>query len=233
MISVCMAVSKERADILDFTLAQWLDQKNCGEFEVLIVSDKTDIPAHPRLRVITPVGPYNFVMWYNQVLREAKGDYILITQPDLEVNSHNHIRNMQALITPANMVSERFWKNGKRSSGMFCQMLLLSAADLKQAGYFYEGFTDLISCEDTDLVSTLIENGTILDFYLPDEEWASHHVPHATNYEDPEVAESIRKANRLYTFRHKISLKQLYAKQFLCRDKKFRTPILGREEKES
>jgi hypothetical protein len=202
MLSIVMIGSGFRQGDAEYTIPRWLDQAGI-DLEVILVTDAINYPAHPRLRILDPGIPFDFIRWYNLGFKAARGEVILITQCDIEVNNKHLLFNMLRHLRPGYMVSERFFKKGKRSEGLWCQLLMLYAEDLQRAGYYHEGYCGLCSFEDSDLMATLLENGLYLDLYSQDEDYASFHIDHPTNYTDPTILKLIDKAQDVYNSRHK------------------------------
>lgn len=226
MISILMCASDSKQAMVDITVPLWLKQEGVpGDFEVVIAcSDALKLPDDPRV-IRAPLGMHNgqfdFVTSMNNALKATAASHMcLITQADMEVNNHNLIRNMLRQCEFGHMVSERFFKNGKRHSGLFCHMLLVSKRDLVAAGGWDAGYAGLISYEDNTLMANLLENGVLLDFLLQDEEFASHHIPHQTNYEDLSVLELIAKAKKVYESKHSVPLLQIFARQYILRKRR-------------
>lgn len=216
MISVVTIGSKSKQDMADSTIPEWLKQRDV-DFEVILVTDEIVLPEHKNLRIIRPGTPFDFIKWYNLGFKEAKGNVIVITQIDMEVNHDHMLFNMFSKLEPGHMVSERFWKNDRRVSGLFCQMLMVWKKDLMKVGGYNEEFCGLCAWEDNYLMSALMENGVLLDLVSFDKEYATHHLWHATNYESPESIALQTKAKAIFDKRFSRSLLLTYARQYVLR----------------
>ena len=218
MISIVTIGTESKQDMANATIPEWLKQRDV-DFEIVVVTDNITVPNDKRIRVIRPGTPFDFIKWYNLGFKEAKGDIIVITQIDMEVNHDHLLLNMSNKLKPGHMVSERFFKNDRRVSGIFCQMLMLWKKDLLEVGGYHEGFCGLCAWEDNDLMSALMEHGVMLDLISFDEEYATHHLWHPVNYDSPESKVLQDKAKAVFESRFKRSLLQTYGRQYVIRKK--------------
>ena len=221
MVSVVTIASAKKQKDIDHTLPLVLGQQGV-DLEVVLVTDSTlKVPNNDRLRVIRMPGNFDFIDWFNTGLKAAKGNVVLIYQPDMEINNPRLLRNMLDKLEAGFMVSEQFFKKGKRTSGIWCQLLMLYASDLAKAGYYHEGYKGLVSFEDSDLMATLMENGLFLKTIVQDEEYATFHIDHPTNYDEPQVLELIHKARKVYESRHAYHYQIVYAQMLINMRRKY------------
>lgn len=215
MISV-LTWSYNRQGMYNITLPLWLKQEGV-EFEIIAGhGPNVTVPNDHRIvPVLTP--ELKMCRAYNTLLAAAKGDMLLITQADMQVNDPKQLLRMFSAWTPGTMVTERFFKDGKRDIGIHLQFMLVEKKEVVKAGGWCEGFdfAGLVCCEDADLCSTMLENGLN---YLPietPEEIGVYHIHHERpDYFSPEMIEKTKRAKAFYDTRHKAPHAALYAKQF-------------------
>ena len=215
MISI-LTWSYDRQGMYDITLPLWLKQEGV-EFEIIAGhGPKVTVPIDDK---IVPVLTTEFKMCkaYNALLAKSKGDMLLITQADMQVNDPKQLARMLSVWTPGTMVTERFFKNGKRDVGIHLQFMLVEKKEIVKAGGWCElfDFSGLVCCEDADLCSSMLENGCN---YLPietPEDIGVYHIHHERpDYQSPEMIAKAATALKFYRGRHKDYHSVLYAKQF-------------------
>lgn len=215
MISV-LTWCYSRQDMLDITLPLILKQEGV-EFEV-IVGHGPDIvlPNHPKVRgVPTPV--LSITKAYNLMLREAKGDTLFITQCDMQITSPTQLKRMYDKMDGRNIVTEKFFKQGKRDIGVYLQCCMARKEDVVKAGGWCEGFDDVNTAayEDADLVASLLENGLNIDHLETPADEGVYHIDHPRpDYEhDPVLLKRLAAGKALFWSRHKEGIMSLYGKQ--------------------
>lgn len=216
MISV-LTWCYSRQDMLDITLPLWLKQEGV-DYEIVLGHGPTiKWPSDPRINpVLTP----NLKMCesYNAMLKEAKGDILLITQSDMQVNSPTQLKRMLAKWSDRKMVTERFFKEGRRDPGIYLQFMMVSKMAVIKAGGWCELFDNPESCahEDSDLVSTMLEQGMDFENLETPEDEGVYHIDHPKpDYaNDPVMIKRLAVGKAIYNCRHDKSVIQLYAQQF-------------------
>jgi hypothetical protein len=135
----------------------------------------------------------------------------------MQINSPTQLKRMLAMWNGKNMVMEKFFKNGRRDSGMYLQCCMVGREDVEKAGKMCEDFNDIDTAghEDGDLVATLLENGLDIDHIETDADEGVYHIDHPRpDYEhDPELIRRLGNAKKLYWSRHKDGVMSLYGKQ--------------------
>lgn len=209
-----------RNDVLAITLPLWAKQRNV-DYEVIVAKGpEAVIPDLPHVRTIDADHcciPHAI----NKAIAAAKGDVVVITQADMELNSDNHLFNMYQKLKPGHMVSHKHFNEGRRHSGIYCHCLMVYKNDLVAVGGFDEFYCILnksYAFEDSALVTSLLERGVLLDFHTADIDHSMHHIAHPRpDCSSKEVMEMWKKARNHYVETHPIPLLALYAKQFLGR----------------
>ena len=202
---------------LDLTLPKWVDQEGV-DYEVIVGKGPgIGVPEHPRVKTIDiPQQRFNWA--YNQILGAAKGEILLITQCDMEVNSKTQLKRMYDTWNPRRMVTEKFFKDGKRDNGLYLQFMMVAKEAVVKAGGWCELYDnpETAAHEDADLVATMLENG--LDIYHTEtaEEEGVYHInhPRPDYHGDPTMVIRLKKGKELFDSRHKQGIMALYARQF-------------------
>ena len=213
MISV-LTWSYNRQKMFDITLPLWLKQEGV-DFEV-IAGHGPEVKVIPDSR-IKPVYTPDLAMCkaYNDMLAVASGDMILITQADMQVNSPTQLKRMLDNWSPYTMVTERFFKDGKRDCGMYLQFMLVAKEDIIKAGGWHEEYDKgSYAYEDTDFVACMLENGLNFNIIETPEDEGVYHIHHERpDLNDERIKTRIAKARAIYDSRHKDTIMGLYAKQ--------------------
>lgn len=221
MISIVVACSKSKQDMADITIPLWLGQKGV-DFELVIATeDGLKLPEDKRIRrvpMVAHTAGFCLMCSMNNAIAAAKGDVLYMTQIDMEANNDHLLRNMLTMLRPDHMVSERFFKDGKRHSGLFLQALLVPKNEVVKAGGFDTRFCGLYAWEDTMLMARLLSSGCWLDFLIQDEEYATHHLPHPRpSMEDPDIRDRHEKARAVYDSEFKVPMLMIFYRQLLFR----------------
>lgn len=214
-----------REDVLNHTLQKWLYPKQEGVSVEFIIGRGPGI-GYPFTATecrgeLKWVDTPNLKMCedYNAMARAATGDILLITQCDMEVNSPTQLKRMAELCNDDIIVTERFFRDGKRDIGLFCQFLMVTKKRFMEVGGFCELFDNPESAahEDADLVSSLLEAGCNLKRIETPKEEGVYHISHPRpDYvNDPVMLKRLHKGAEIYNSRHKEGIMSLYAKQLL------------------
>ena len=100
-----MIPNKDHIDDLDRCLKSLYANAGYDNFEVLVIENnseqqetfayyKTMPERYPNSRVVTYVGPFNFSAVNNLGARFAKGEHLLLLNNDIEVLSHDFLREL-------------------------------------------------------------------------------------------------------------------------------------------
>lgn len=210
-----------RQDILDITLPLWTQQRGV-DYEVVVAhGPDAKIPIHPRIRGVL-VDHCCYTHGTNAAIAASKGDVVLLTQADLELNSCHHLLNMLRMLKPGHMVSHKHFNEGKRHSGIYAHCLMVHKQDIIDIGGGFDvafcPLNKMYAFDDAALVSSLLERGIQLDFHSADSDHSMHHIAHPR----PDVTSKDTKARWCkardhYVATHPVPLLVLYAKQFLAR----------------
>jgi len=154
-------------------------------------------------------------------LKEAKGEILLIVQCDIEFGSKSQISRMLDIKHDNNVVTELFFKDGRRDCGMYLQCCMVSKKHMEQIGGWHEGFSgpDMCAHEDADVMASLLELGLDLDHTETPKDHGVFHLDHPRpDYEgDPNLIRRLANAKKLFWSRHKQGVMDLYAKQMVRR----------------
>lgn len=208
-----------RQELLDITLPLLMRQEGV-EFEIIMGHGPgVKIPehwTHPVIKpVFTPVLDINKA--YNALWPVAKGEVLFLTQCDMQITSPTQLKRMLDKWNGRNMVTERFFKKGKRDSGMYLQCCMVGKKDMEKVGGWCElyGAPDMAGHEDGDLVATFLENGLDIERMETPFEEGVFHIDHPMpDYVgDPVMVKRLENAKKLYWSRHGEGVMSLYAKQ--------------------
>lgn len=226
MISVCF-MCFDRQETLDITLPLWLKQEGV-EYELCLalgptikVPEKWDMPQIRTLRIPDT----RFSKWYNALADIAKGDKLLLTQCDFQVNSPTQLKRMLDNWEPGVMVSEKVFVYGKRTPGIFLHCLLLEKAVYDEVGGLCPLFDNPLSVayEDSDFIATMLERGMQFRWTETPEDEGVYHIDHPRpNYSkdangqwlDPVIGKRLEYGKALYDSRHSKTVLELYTRQF-------------------
>ena len=190
--------------MFDHTIIKWMEQ-TYPEFEIVAgCGPSITTPINKRIRHINIEGKGKCAA-YNILIDRAVGDMLLLTQADMEVNDPCQLERMLKAWTPGKMVTERFFKDGKRDDGLFPQFMLVSKMDVKLAGKFDEAFDspDMYGYEDTDFVMRLMEMGIKHEILTTPEDIGVYHLWHpGVDMNDPVISKKIATAGKLYIKKH-------------------------------
>lgn len=233
MISVmflCYGDSKGvRQGILDTTLPGWLKQEGV-EYEIVVGKGPSiKLPEHPRLRYINIIdakGNWDSVnipqsiycRAHNQLWRACKGEILLTTQADIQVNSPTQLKRMLEKCERTTMVTEKFFKKGARDHGLFLQCCMVYKDAIDMAGGWCELYDNpnIAACEDGDLVATMLEQGMNIAHTETPEEEGVYHIDHPMpDYFTEPFRSRVINGQKLFDSRHKQGLTALYTKQFI------------------
>jgi GT2 family glycosyltransferase len=208
----CFSRGKELAH----ALPKWLKQEGV-EYEVVIAAGpEIERIDHPRVRYIDGPPPPKMGRAYNLLTEAARGDTLLITQADMEVNDPHQLERMYRQSNALTLVSEKFIKHGKREMGIYLQFLMAPKAKILEVG----GWAEIYDCpalaahEDTDLMCRLLRAGMDLDFIETPEEIGVYHMHHEVDYYSWEYQERIKNGRAIFQMRNKEGIISLVIKQF-------------------
>ena len=203
MISVILWC-RGRQEMLDHTLPKWLGQTGV-DYEIVIGCGQ-GVSVFPNPRVFTvDCGNDGLCKSVNRVIRASKGDLLLLADCDMEVNSPTQLARMLAAWAPHKMVTEKFFRDGKRDMGLFRQFMLVSKAAVLSVGGYCELYDDptMYGFEDSELVCALFESGLRYEIMETPEDEAVYHVDHPRmDITDPIVKARLDKAKALFDSRH-------------------------------
>lgn len=203
--------------MVDMTVPKWLNQEGV-EYEIVVgCPPEIDLPKGVRRIDITTRGKCEA---YNILIDAAKGEMLLLTQIDMEVNDPTQLKRMLGEWEEGVMVTEKFFKDGKRDKGMFHQFMLIAKKDIEKVGKCDIAFDspDMYAYEDSDLIARLLENGIKYKHTETEPDNGVYHIDHPkVILHDPIVAERIKKARELYLKKHLYDLPLLYYKQMVKR----------------
>ena len=205
-----------RQEHLDLTLPKWLLQTGI-DYEIIVgCGPSIKLPDDKRIRRVEAPPPPKMGKAYNQLLAEAKGDMILVTQADMEVNDPSQLANMYARANALTMVSERFFKNGKREMGIFLQFIMIPKDKLLEVGAWAEVYDcpALAAHEDTDLMCRLLRSGMDLQFMETPEDIGVYHIDHPTPYESEVYKMRIANGKAVFKMRNETGIISLVIKNF-------------------
>jgi GT2 family glycosyltransferase len=219
MISI-LTLCYSRQEMLNATLPLWQRQKGV-DFEIIVgAGPGISVPNAPRIKYVH-IPKFKLNNAYNKLLSVARGEQVLITQSDVQVNDTLQLKRMLDKWNPRNMVSERIWKEGKRDAGVYLYCLLVDRSAVIDVGGWYEGFDCPATAahEDADLVARLLEQGQNMSLIETPLEHGVFHIDHPKPdyHSDPIMLDRLHNGHAVYKSRHSESLMQLYVKQF-CRN---------------
>jgi glycosyltransferase involved in cell wall biosynthesis len=212
-----------RQEHIDITIPKWLEQVDVDYEVVVLHGPGMKFPSNPRLRtILSPIGVNGAYLSglckaYNTLLKEAKGDIILTTQADIEINSPTQIRRMVDLCTPNQLVSDRIIKDDVRDPGIYCYCLMGYKSAFESVGGWCELYDapDSIAHEDADLVASMLENGHSLRIITTPDDEAPRHIRHPRpDYYSEPFKSRVAKGYQTFKSRHKDNLMTIYAKMF-------------------
>lgn len=207
-----------RQEHLNAVLPKWLEQQGV-DYEIVIgCGPDIKLPDDKRIVRIAAPPPPKMGRAYNLLLAKAKGEILLITQCDLEVNDPLQLVRMTEYLKPRTIVSERFFKDGNRQAGCFLQFLMARKADIEAVGAWYEAYDCpcYVGHEDSDLIARLLESGINLKLIETPGDRGVYHIHHAQNhiFGNDILADRIKNGKALYGSRHDTGVLSLYVKQF-------------------
>jgi len=189
------------------------------DYEIIVgIGPGIKVPEHPLIKTVyTPLCDVSHS--FNKMWPIAKGNVLLLTQCDMQINSPTQVRRMLDKWTGNNIVTEKFFKKGERDNGLYLQCCMVGKSDMDKAGGYCEQFfnPDMAGHEDGDLMATFLENGLDLDHTETPFDEGVFHIDHVIpDYiNDPEMIRRLNNAKKLYWSRHKEGVHQLYTKQFI------------------
>jgi glycosyltransferase involved in cell wall biosynthesis len=205
-----------RQNHLDLTLPKWLAQTGV-DFELVIgCGPSIKLPDDKRIRRIEAPPPPKMGRAYNLLLEAANGDTLLVTQADMEVNDPEQLARMYAKSNYSTMVTEKFFKNGKRDSGIFLQFMMIPKQRVIDVG----GWAEVYDCpalaahEDTDLMCRLLTAGMDLIFFETPEDKGVYHIHHGTPYDSDHYKVRIANGKAVFNSRNKLGIISLVIKMF-------------------
>lgn len=216
MISV-LVWNYNRPDMLEATIPKWLAQEGV-EYEIVLGHGPSiKPPVNAKIRpVLTP--NLRLGQSYNKLIQEAKGEYLLLTQSDMEVNDPHQVQRMLEVCKPGYMVTERFFKNGVRDAGVHLQFMLVRKEDMVAIGGWCEMYDnpDMCAYEDSDVVARLMNRGLKFKMLETPPDKGVYHIWHpAPDYvNDRVVCARVENAKELFFSRHGKGIWQIYAEQF-------------------
>ncbi len=97
--------TKDKIELLSICIASILYKTNYKNYEIVIVNNRSEDPdsyvyfakiseAHANIRVVDYDAEFNFAEMMNLGVQEAKGDYVLLLNNDIEVINHEWLDNM-------------------------------------------------------------------------------------------------------------------------------------------
>jgi len=205
-----------RQKFLDHTLPKWLEQTGVDYEIVIAAGPEVKRIDHPRVRYIDGPPPPKMGRAYNLLLEAAKGDTLLITQADMEVNDPNQLARMYARCNDFTMVSERFFKNGTREMGIFLQFMMVSKRRVIEVG----GWAEVYDCpalaahEDTDLMCRLLSAGLDLVWEETPEDKGVFHMHHGVPYDSDHYKMRIANGKAVFKLRNETGIISLVIKNF-------------------
>jgi glycosyltransferase involved in cell wall biosynthesis len=205
----------DRQKFIDHTLPKWLEQVGV-DFEVVIsAGPNIKLIDHPRVRYIIAYPPPKMGANYNALLKAAKGDTLVITQADIEVNDPHQLERMAAMCDDWTMVSEKFFKDGKRVLGTYLQFLMIKKRLVEEVGGWYEAYDcpAVAAHEDTDLMCRLLRKDLSLKFIETPEDKGVYHMHHGTPYSSEQYQLRVRNGNWIYHQRNPEGILALITKQ--------------------
>jgi len=213
-----------RQEMIDKTLPAWLKQEDIRYEVILGVGPDIVVPGgedQPNLRVIRWTkedvcdnsGVFSLIRGQNNLLKQARGRFVLTTYSDMLINSDTQIRDMVNLWSAnknmvKRVVSARHYGGGYRHSGIFCHCLLVERDELNAIGGWYNGYVGTYAHEDSELMATLIERGNRIVFYSQSPEEGVHHIDHAHPHPDT-YKDKFEASKAIYASRHKYTITQL------------------------
>jgi glycosyltransferase involved in cell wall biosynthesis len=227
MISI-LTWSYNRQEMWDITIPAWLKQEGV-EFEIVAgYGPGIKGPKDPRVNyVFTP--ELRIGQAYNLLIKAAKGNVLMLTQADMQVNSPHTLKRLYDMLEPGFMVTEKFIKDSKRDYGLFLQMNMMYKADLEAVGGWDEIFDgpDTQAFEDSHIVASLIERGICYKHLTQNDDDATRHIDHPKPdfLRDTEVLKRMAYARKNYLARHKYHLPVLYYKQLVNQRRKGLCPM--------
>lgn len=207
-----------RQETLNKTLPLWLKQEGVDYEIVLGHGPDIKFKFHPKIKPV-PTPNCKMCESYNKMLREARGELLLITQCDMEVTDTSQLKRMAQRWYPGAMVSEKCFKAGRRDPGIYLLFLLIAKKDIEDIGGWCELYDgpDTLAHEDSDMIASLLEKGIQFEFMETPPESAVYHLDHPRpDYNgDPVLAAKVAHGFEIYNSRHnRKSVLELFVKQF-------------------
>ena len=224
MISV-LIWNYSRHKEMAYCLPKWLEQVGV-DYEIIIAAGPDIVRIDsPKCRYIPAYPPPKMGANYNALLQAAKGDKILVTQADMEVNDPEQLKRMADICRDGVMVSEKFFKEAQtgadgvlrpiRQPGIFLQFLMVTRKDLAEAGGWWEYWDcpAVAAHEDTDLICRLVRNGVELEWTETPEDKGVYHLHHSTPYLSASYAMRVKNGLHIYKERNPIPLLKMLIDQ--------------------
>jgi hypothetical protein len=205
----------DRQKHLDHVLPFWLKQEGV-DYEIIVgCGPSIKLPDDKRIRRVEAPPPPKMGRVYNLLLQAAIGDTLLITQADLEVNDPHQLERMAAMCDDWTMVSEKFFKDGKRVLGTYLQFLMIKKHLVEEVGGWYEAYDcpAVAAHEDTDLMCRLLRKDLSLKFIETPEDKGVYHMHHGTPYSSEQYQLRVRNGNWIYHQRNPEGILALITKQ--------------------
>ncbi|MFA6315731.1 MAG: hypothetical protein WC648_05190 [Candidatus Paceibacterota bacterium] len=224
MISVLLqCYSKE--DMLDLCFPTWLTQEGVDYEIVLGVGPDIKIPQVPNRDnfkgiTIVQLPDFKYCRNYNMILAAAKGETLLITYCDMQINNPLQLKVMYDNWTEFTIVTDRVFRNGKRNYGTYLDLTMVSREQVMKVGGWCELYDnpDSYAHEDGDMIASLLENCLTFKFLETEESKAVYHICHpAPNMNEPVMQARHKMGKAIFFSRHKEGIMALYAKQILGR----------------
>lgn len=212
MISILL-LNVGRPEMYPLTMPKWLAQEGV-EFEIIYGhGPEVPVPDDPRVK---PIQIDSFAMCanYNRLLAEAKGEFLLITQSDMEVNDPRQLAKMAEAWEPGRMVTERFIKDGKRDCGIFLQFMYIKRDDFVPWCEEYDA-PGLYGCEDSDTVCRLLRKGMRYRILSNTDDLAVRHIWHPSpDYGIKENMDKVLRAKEILFKRQGSGIYKIFAEEF-------------------
>jgi glycosyltransferase involved in cell wall biosynthesis len=202
-----------RPEMYDITMPKWLAQEGV-EFEIIYGHGPlVPVPDDPRVKPI-PMDKFAMCANYNRLLAEAKGEFLLVTQSDMEVNDPRQIAKMAEAWRPGRMVTERFIKDGKRDPGIFIQFMYIKREDFEPWCEDYDN-PEVYGCEDSDIVCRLLRKGMRYTILETEDDLAVRHIWHPSpDYTIKANMDKVVKAKELLFKRQGSGIYRIFAEEF-------------------
>lgn len=211
MISILL-LNVGRPEMVPLTMPKWLAQE--GDFEIIYGHGPgVPVPLDPRIKPVA-IDSFHMCANYNRLLAEAKGEFLLVTQSDMEVNDPRQLVKMAEAWKPGYMVTERFIKDGVRDCGHFIQFMYIKREDFIPWCEDYDA-PGLYGCEDSDIVIRLLRKGLKYKILESPDDTAVRHIWHPSpDYGIPENMAMVVRAKELLFSKHGAGIYTVFAQEF-------------------